>query len=67
MTAGGMYVPEEFGYGYVKTLANNFYGIQDTRLIKAVGLDIDGADVAGIMQESLKAIEAGFKGEETLL
>lgn len=61
MTAGGMYVPEEFGYGYVKALANNFYGIKDTRLIKAVGLDIDGADVEGIMQESLRTIESVLK------
>ena len=50
MTAGGMYVPEEFGYGYVKALAQNYYGIEDCELIKAVGLDIDGADVEEIMQ-----------------
>ena len=52
-TAGGMYVPEEFGYGYVKALAQNFYGIADVELIKAVGLDIDGADAEKIMQEIL--------------
>ena len=58
MTAGGMYVPEEFGFGYIKALAANFYGIKDIRLVKAVGLDIDGADVEGIMQESMRAVEA---------
>ena len=58
MTAGGMYVPEEFGFGYVKAMAANFYGIKDIRLQKAVGLDIDGADVEGIMQESMRAVEA---------
>ena len=45
MTAGGSYVPEEFGFGYIKALAENFYGIRDCELIKAVGLDIYGADV----------------------
>ncbi|MBE5911234.1 MAG: ACP phosphodiesterase [Pseudobutyrivibrio sp.] len=40
MTAGGTYVPEEFGFGYIKSLAENFYGIRDIKLIKATGLDI---------------------------
>ena len=52
MTAGGTYVPEEFGYGYVKALSQNFYGIQDVELIKAVGLDIIGADVNKIIGEA---------------
>lgn len=50
-TAGGDYVPEEFGYGYVETLARSFYGIEDVELIKAAGLDIAGADVERILQE----------------
>jgi FMN-dependent NADH-azoreductase len=56
MTAGGNYVPEEFGFGYVKALATGYYGIEDVELIKAVGLDIDGADVEGIMEECLSTI-----------
>lgn len=56
MTAGGMYVPEEFGFGYVRALAQNFYGIEDVQLIRAVGLDIDGADVESIMNDSLNSI-----------
>ena len=56
MTAGGIYVPEEFGYGYVKKLAQSFYGIPEVRLIKATGLDIDGADVETIMREAEDAI-----------
>ena len=58
MTAGGMHVSEEFGYGYVKALAQNFYGLRDCELIKAVGLDIDGADAEAIMQESIRSISA---------
>lgn len=49
-TAGGNYVPEEYGFGYIKALAHNYYGIQDVRQITAVGLDIDGADVNAIMR-----------------
>ena len=51
MTAGGMYVPEEYGFGYIRALAQNFYGIDDVELIKAVGLDIYGADEEKILQE----------------
>ena len=51
-TAGGQYVPEEFGFGYVKALAQNFYGIPDVRKIEAAGLDIYGADVDAIMERA---------------
>ncbi|MBE6003691.1 MAG: ACP phosphodiesterase [Lachnospiraceae bacterium] len=56
MTAGGNYVPEEFGFGYVKALAQNFYGIGDVELIKATGLDIYGADVNAIMDKATGCI-----------
>ncbi len=53
MTAGGDYVPEEFGFGYIKTLAESFYGIKEVECIKAVGLDIVGADSEKIIQECM--------------
>ena len=56
MTAGGTFVPEEYGFGYIKALAQSFYGIKDVELIKATGLDIVGADVVGIMKEAVKTI-----------
>ena len=56
-TAGGTFVPEDYGFGYVKALAQGFYGIQDVRLIKATGLDIYGADVEGIMQDAIESID----------
>ena len=59
-TAGGSYVPQAFGFEYVKALAQSYYGIADVRLIQAVGLDIDGADVDAIM----KAAE-NVAGQET--
>ena len=32
-TSGGDYVPDEFGYGYIKALSNGYFGIMDVRLI----------------------------------
>ena len=48
-TVGGNCFPEEYGAGYVKALAQSFYGIPEFRLIKATGLDIVGADVDAIL------------------
>lgn len=56
MTAGGAYVPEEFGFGYIKALAQNFYGIQDVELIKATGLDIQGNDAEEIVQNCINSL-----------
>ena len=56
-TAGGAFVPEEFGFGYVKALAQGFYGIEDVRQIRAVGLDIEGADVDAIICEAMKSCD----------
>jgi FMN-dependent NADH-azoreductase len=55
-TAGGYYVPEDYGFGYVKALAQNYYGIQDVRKIEAVGLDIFGADACAIMKSAEDAL-----------
>lgn len=51
-TAGGFFVPEDYGFGYVKALAQNYYGIQDVRKIEADGLDLYGADVNSIMRDA---------------
>ena len=56
MTAGGDYVPEGFGFGYIKALAEGFYGISQVELIKAVGLDIYGADVEEIMKSCIEKL-----------
>ena len=56
-TAGGNFFPEEYGFGYVKALAQNFYGIRNINLIKAIGLDIDGADVNAIIKSAEKVID----------
>lgn len=49
-TAGGTVISDDQGYGYVKMLANIFYGIDDVFYIKAEGLDIKGADVEAILK-----------------
>ena len=49
-TAGGNHVPEEYGFGYIKALSQGFYNIADVRMIRAVGLDILGADCEAILK-----------------
>ena len=56
-TAGGNYVPEEFGFGYVKALAQNFYGIPDVQMFQAAGLDIYGADPEQRIKEAMERIK----------
>ena len=57
-TAGGPIISDEYGFGYVKALAQGFYGIRDVCQVKAEGLDIIGADVEGILNRALE----GFRG-----
>ena len=51
-TSGGNYFPEEFGFGYVKALAETFYGIKSAELIKATGLDVYGSDEEEILKRA---------------
>ena len=56
-TVGGVGLPEEFGYGYVSGLARQYFGIPETRCIKAEGLDIIGADVPELLKQAEKEAE----------
>ncbi len=56
-TAGGNYVPEEYGFGYVKALAQGFYGINEVIQFKAAGLDIAGADPGQMMKKAVEDME----------
>ena len=60
-TAGGMFFPEEYGFGYIRALAENFYGINDCIMFKAVGLDIYGADEEHILSECEKQIRESIR------
>ena len=55
-TAGGNFFPGEFGFGYVKALAESFYGIRESVLVKATGLDLIGADVDKILEEAASTL-----------
>lgn len=59
-TAGGPIFCEEYGFGYVKALAQGFYHIPQIRLVKAEGLDIDGADVESILRRTESEINQLF-------
>lgn len=59
-TDGGMFFPEEYGFGYIRALAENFYGIKDCIMFKAVGLDIDGADEEKILLKCEMEIRERF-------
>ena len=55
-TAGGPIVSDEYGFGYIKTLATAFYNIPDVSQVKAEGLDIVGANVDEILAAALKSL-----------
>ena len=55
-TAGGYIEKNNFGFEYVKAIAENFFGINDVRFFAAEGLDIFGADIQAIMDEAKKQI-----------
>lgn len=57
-TAGGPIFNEDAGFGYVQSLAKNFYDIQDVICIKAENLDLIGADVEGILQKAEREVDA---------
>lgn len=41
VTTSGGPILDDFGYTYVKSLAKSFYGIQSTRAVRAMNLDVD--------------------------
>ncbi len=56
-TAGGPMFNEDAGFGYIKSLAQNFYGIREVSCVKAENLDLVGADVESILRAAEKEIE----------
>ena len=55
-TAGGYIGNNNFGFDYVKALAENFYGIKDVYFYSAEGLDIYGANEKDIIEEAKNKI-----------
>ncbi len=54
-TSGGPII-HNFGFDYVRTLAREFYGIDDTRFVSAEGLDIVGADAESILNDAMRRL-----------
>ena len=63
-TAGGP-ICADFGFPYVKTIAEGFYGIPETVIFKAENLDVDGMDVAAILQGAKSEIDRYFRRKES--
>lgn len=61
-TSGGYITPETkaFSYGYVKSVFCGLFGIRESQLFKAEGLDIWGSDVNSIIAETEKYIDSCF-------
>ena len=55
-TSGGYIGNNNFGFDYVKAVAENFFGIKDISFYSAEGLDIFGADISRIMDEAKERI-----------
>lgn len=59
-TSGGKIFNEEFGFGYIKSLCENFYGIKDVIFIKAEELDIIDSDIEKIIKKAKDCINLSF-------
>lgn len=59
-TAGGPVRNHDFGFGYVKALGKEFYGIETATLFCAEGIDLCGADAEAILKEAEEKIDAYF-------
>ena len=59
-TAGGPVRSHDYGFGYVKALGEEFYGVTDAVLFCAEGLDIFGADAEAILLETEAEIDRAF-------
>ena len=55
-TSGGYIGNNNFGFDYVKALAENFFGIDDVHFFSAEGLDIVGSDIKSIMDAAKEKI-----------
>ena len=50
----------EYGFGYVKALGAEFYGIEDATLFCAEGIDLWGADAEAILDAAEDQIDRAF-------
>ena len=55
-TAGGPY-DSTYSYGYVESLAKNFFGIPETQLIKAEMMDVEGYNAEEILEKAIMQVK----------
>ena len=65
MTAGGPILPANSGWAQIRELCESFYGIPETVLFAAQGLDLRGADVETILSDAAKRIDSWFRDKTT--
>lgn len=56
-TSGGYTIGKNFGYEYAQGLFSFLFGIHRMDCIKAEGLDIEGADIEGILKAAMEEAE----------
>lgn len=56
-TAGGPVFNDEFGYGYLKLMAEGMYGIRETERILLENLDIWGNDPEEMLENKIREIQ----------
>ena len=61
-TAGGVDYPD-FGFNYIKALANMLFGIKEVIRFSAEGLDVWGNDIEQILETTIEKIEEHTKKE----
>ena len=52
ITTSGGPIFDDFGYAYVKTLAQKFYGIEKTEAVRAMNLDVDLISAEELLEKS---------------
>lgn len=59
-TAGGTIANDAYGFGYIKALAQDMFGIDEVLLVKAENLDVFGSDVDKIMSDAKRKTDTLF-------
>lgn len=63
-TSGGPFIPD-FGYEYIRCLAEVCFGIEETAVIQAEMLDVDGVDPEAAVESVIGSLRRSRHGNET--
>ena len=56
VTTSGGPIFDDFGYTYVKALANTFYGIKETEAVRAMNLDVDMISASELLEKATVSV-----------